>query len=169
MKPIHIIGHAGCGKTFLIVKLIKEMIKRDIKVGSLKHSAHVHELDKPGKDSFLHREAGAVPASMITSSMAAIYLPTADELTPEKILEKYYCNVDIVLIEGWISGPYDKIEIWHNKVKRKPLFSFVEHVRAFVTDNDLEPEDMADAEAKQIHNFKHADLSLLTQFIIDLC
>lgn len=169
MKPIHIIGHAGCGKTFMIVKLIKEMIKRDIKVGSLKHSAHVHELDKPGKDSFLHRKAGAVPASMITSSMAAIYLPTTDDLTPEKLLEKYYFNVDIVLIEGWISGPYDKIEIWHNNVKRKPLFSFVEHVKAFVTDGDITPEDLSDAKEKKIHSFKHSDLPLLIDFILDLC
>jgi len=113
MKPIHIIGHAGCGKTTLIVDLIEEMVKRNIKVGSLKHSAHVHELDKPGKDSFQHRKAGAVPAAMITQSMAAIYLPASDRLTPEKFLEKYYSSVDIVLIEGWISGPYEKI-FFHN-------------------------------------------------------
>jgi molybdopterin-guanine dinucleotide biosynthesis adapter protein len=168
MKPVQIIGHAGCGKTYMIVKLIKEMVKQDIKVGSLKHSAHVHELDKPGKDSFLHRKAGAVPASMITSSMAAIYLPAADESTPEKLLERYYSNVDIVLIEGWISGPYDKIEIWQSKVARKPLFSFVDHVKAFVTNDEMESDDMADADKKQIHCFKHSDLSLLTQYILDL-
>ncbi|MCK5100719.1 MAG: molybdopterin-guanine dinucleotide biosynthesis protein MobB, partial [Desulfobacteraceae bacterium] len=61
MLPIHIVGHAGCGKTTLIVDLIKVLVKKNIKVGSLKHSAHVHELDKPGKDSFRHRKAGASP------------------------------------------------------------------------------------------------------------
>ena len=168
MKPVHIIGHAGCGKTTLIVDLIEEMVNRNIQVGSLKHSAHDHELDKPGKDSFLHRKAGAVPASMMTQSMAAIYLPASDTLTPEKLLEKYYSNVDIVLIEGWISGPYDKIEIWQNHIKKKPLFSFVEHVKAFVSDDDLDPEENAVADAKQIHNFKRSDCSLLTDFILDL-
>ncbi len=168
MTPVHIIGHAGCGKTTLIVDLIKEMVKRDIKVGSLKHSAHVHELDKPGKDSFQHRNAGAVPASMMTQSMSAIYLPGSDKLTPEKLLKKYYLNVDIVLIEGWISGPYDKIEIWQNHIKKKPLFSFVEQVKVFVSDDELDPEEMAAAKAKKINNFKRCDCSLLTDFILDL-
>jgi molybdopterin-guanine dinucleotide biosynthesis adapter protein len=170
MKAVHIIGHAGCGKTTLIVDLIEEMVKREIKVGSLKHSAHVHELDKPGKDSFLHRKAGAVPASMMTQSMAAIYLPASDKLTPEKLLEKYYSNVDLVLIEGWISGPYDKIEIWQSHIKKKPLFSYVEHVKAFVSDagDDLDPEDMAAVKAKQINIFKRFDCSLMADFILDL-
>ncbi|MCP4671949.1 MAG: molybdopterin-guanine dinucleotide biosynthesis protein B [Desulfobacula sp.] len=168
MKPIHIIGHANCGKTTLIVDLIEEMVNRDIKVGSLKHSAHVHELDKPGKDSFQHRKAGAEPASMMTQSMAAIYLPASDRLTPEKLLEKYYSNVDIVLIEGWISGPYDKIEVWRNHVKSKPLFSSVDHVKAFVSDDDLDPESMAVVKEKQLNSFKRCDCSLLTDFILDL-
>jgi len=168
MTPFHIIGHAGCGKTTLIVDLIKEMVKRNIKVGSLKHSAHVHELDKPGKDSFQHRKAGAVPASMMTQSMAAIYLPASDRLTPEKLLEKYYSKVDIVLIEGWISGPYDKIEIWQDHIKRKPLFSSVEHVKAFVSDDDLDPESIKVAKAKQLNSFKRCESSLLTDFFLDL-
>ncbi len=159
MVPINIIGHAGCGKTTLIVDLIKELIKRDMKVGSLKHSAHIHELDKPGKDSFQHRQAGAVPASMITQSMAAIYLPRSNNLTPEKLLEKYYSNVDIVLIEGWISGPFEKVEIWNKQVNRKPLFSFVENVTAFVSDDDLDPESMAVAKEKQLNGFKRCDCS----------
>ena len=168
MRPIHIIGHAGCGKTTLIVDLIKEMVKRDIKVGSLKHSAHVHELDKPGKDSFRHRKACAVPASMMNQSMAAIYLPASDRITPEKLIEKYYSKVDIVLIEGWISGPYDKIEIWQDNIKRKPLFSSVENVRAFISDDDLDPESMKVAKEKQLNGFKRCDCSLLTDFILDL-
>ena len=168
MVPINIIGHAGCGKTTLIVDLIKELIKRDMKVGSLKHSAHIHELDKPGKDSFQHRQAGAVPASMITQSMAAIYLPRSNNLTPEKLLEKYYSNVDIVLIEGWISGPFEKVEIWNKQVNRKPLFSFVENVTAFVSDDDLDPESMKVAKAKQLNSFKRCESSLLTDFILDL-
>lgn len=168
MTPIHIIGHAGCGKTTLIVDLIQEMVKRDIQVGSLKHSAHAHELDKPGKDSFLHRKAGAVPASMLTRSMAAVYLPAGDKLTPEKLLEKFYSDVDIVLIEGWISGPFDKVEIWQKHIKREPLFSSVEHVKALVTDNDMPLKNMVLPETKQIQTFKRHDLSLLADFIVDL-
>ncbi|MCP4673121.1 MAG: molybdopterin-guanine dinucleotide biosynthesis protein B, partial [Desulfobacula sp.] len=90
------------------------------------------------------------------------------KLTPEKLLKKYYLNVDIVLIEGWISGPYDKIEVWQNHVKRKPLFSSLEHVKAFVSDDVLDQESMAVAKVKQLNSFKRCDCSLLTDFILDL-
>ena len=43
--------------------------------------------------------------------------------------------VDIVLIEGWISGPFDKIEIWRECVKRPFLFPGIDKVKALVTDN----------------------------------
>ena len=108
MKPFHIIGQPGSGKTTLIVDIIKELNKQNIKVGTMKHSAHSHELDKPGKDSFCHRKAGASIVSMITQEMTAVYLPM--KMTPQALLENYCSDIDIVLIEGWISGPYDKIE-----------------------------------------------------------
>ena len=168
MTPIHIIGHAGCGKTTFIVDIIEELIKRNIKVGSMKHSTHIHELDKPGKDSFKHRKAGASPVSIITKQMAAVYLPVTDKLTPQKLLEKYYSDVDIVLIEGWLSGPYDKIEIWQKNIKQKPLFSFAENICAFVSDDALETDDSEDAKAKKIKCFKRKELSLLADFIIEL-
>ncbi|MCP4022340.1 MAG: molybdopterin-guanine dinucleotide biosynthesis protein MobB, partial [Desulfobacteraceae bacterium] len=63
MNPFHIIGQPQSGKTTLITDIIKELTAKGAQVGSLKHSSHVHELDKPGKDSFLHRKAGASPAA----------------------------------------------------------------------------------------------------------
>jgi len=60
METIQIIGQPGSGKTTLMVDIIKELVKMNLTVGSLKHSAHLHELDTPGKDSFLHRKAGGV-------------------------------------------------------------------------------------------------------------
>lgn len=39
MTPIHIVGHAGCGKTTLIVDLVKNMVNKNIRVGTMKHSA----------------------------------------------------------------------------------------------------------------------------------
>ncbi len=166
MLPIHIIGHAGCGKTTLIVELIRELIKKEVKVGSLKHTAHHHELDKPGKDSFLHREAGAVPVSMMTKRMAAVYLPVTGGLTPEKLLDKYYSDVDVVLVEGWISGPYEKIEIWNREVKREPLFSFIENVKVFVTDDADVPEYIEEMKRKEIRHIHRHDLSSLSELIL---
>jgi molybdopterin-guanine dinucleotide biosynthesis adapter protein len=123
MTPFHIIGQPGSGKTALIVDLITEMVKTGITVGSFKHSSHAHELDKPGKDSFLHRQAGASPVAMMTRDMAAVYLPRPQGMTPSTLMEKYYTHLDIVLIEGWISKPYRKIEIWNKMLGKPPVFS----------------------------------------------
>jgi molybdopterin-guanine dinucleotide biosynthesis protein B len=142
MLPIHIAGHAGCGKTTLIVDLVKALIKKNMSVGTMKHSAHNHELDKPGKDSFLHRKAGAVPVTMITEQMSAIYLPRSEDTSPEKLLKTYYSNVDIVLIEGWISGPYQKIEVWRESIGRPPLFRSINNVKAIVSDDSIKDNDL---------------------------
>lgn len=161
MTPIHIIGQPGSGKTTLIVDIIKELNKQNIKVGSMKHSAHVHELDKPGKDSFLHRQAGASPVSMITREMTAVYLTNTMVTTPQALLEKYYSKVDIVLIEGWISGPYDKIEIWRKSIKKPLLFPDISHVKAIVSDDTLDLETMRQANSRKIRFFKRNEIAQL--------
>jgi len=166
MKPFHIIGQPGSGKTTLIVDIIKELNKQNIKVGSLKHSAHVHELDKPGKDSYRHRKAGASPVSMITKEMTAVYISKNLEMTPLSLLEEYYTNIDIVLIEGWISGPYDKIEIWRKAVKKPPLFSHISHVKAIVSDDILDTEIMRQADNRKIRCFKIDEVTQLVESII---
>lgn len=168
MTPIHIIGHAGCGKTTLIVDLVKELTKRRISVGTLKHSAHAHELDKPGKDSYRHRKAGACPAAMMTEEMAAVYLPRNHTNTPDQLIKTYFKQTDIVLIEGWISGPYDKIELWREVVKRMPLFSDLKRVKALVTDDALPSEVVQDAGLNGIDCLKRSDVEGLADFVMGL-
>ncbi|MEA2835051.1 MAG: molybdopterin-guanine dinucleotide biosynthesis adapter protein, partial [Methylobacteriaceae bacterium] len=59
MRVIGLAGWSGSGKTTLIVKLIPALIARGLSVSTLKHAHHSLEIDKPGKDSYVHREAGA--------------------------------------------------------------------------------------------------------------
>jgi len=160
MLPIHIVGHAGCGKTTLIVDLVKELVRKDLSVGTMKHSAHKHELDKPGKDSFLHRTAGANPASMVTELMSAIYLPKSPDTSPEKLLGVYYSSVDIVLIEGWITGPFKKIEIWRKAVGKEPLFNEIENVKALISDDYIKSPDLP--------LFSRSKIDQLIDFILSL-
>jgi len=160
MLPIHIVGHAGCGKTTLIVDLIKALIKKEISVGTMKHSAHIHELDKPGKDSFRHRTAGAVPVTMVTEQMSAVYLPKNADTSPEQLLKTYYSSVDVVLIEGWISGPFQKIEVWRKVMEKPPLFPSIENVKAFVSDDSMEKTSLP--------VFPRSKIDLLVNFILGL-
>src|SRR3979490_2860631 len=59
MRVIGLAGWSGAGKTTLIVKLIPYLRERGITVSTLKHAHHAFDVDQPGKDSYLHREAGA--------------------------------------------------------------------------------------------------------------
>jgi molybdopterin-guanine dinucleotide biosynthesis protein B len=113
----------------------------------------------------LHRTAGAAPVSMITKNMAAIYLPREKDLSPQTLLEKYYTN-DIVLIEGWISGSYDKIEVWRKESRRKPLFYEIKNVKAFVHDGQCDPIDIQFAEKNRIALLKRSDLLQIADYFL---
>ena len=59
MKIFGLAGWKGSGKTTLVVRLLPELISRGFSVSTLKHAHHDFDIDKPGKDSHRHREAGA--------------------------------------------------------------------------------------------------------------
>lgn len=166
LAPIHIIGHPGCGKTTLMVEIIEELVKRGLKVGTIKHSAHHHELDKPGKDSYMHRKAGALPAAMMTKDMAAIYLPKNQNQSPEDLIQQYFSKTDIVLIEGWISGPYNKIEVHRILCERKPLFYEVQNVKVFIQSQPVNPDDVKIAKIKGIQIIDKTNIIQLLDYIL---
>ncbi|UCF95758.1 MAG: molybdopterin-guanine dinucleotide biosynthesis protein B, partial [Desulfobacterales bacterium] len=53
------VGYSGSGKTTLLEKLIAELKQRGFRVGTIKHDVHGFEMDRPGKDSWRHKQAGA--------------------------------------------------------------------------------------------------------------
>ena len=166
--PVHIIGQPGAGKTTLVANLVRNLAEQGFSVGTLKHSSHAHELDKPGKDSHIHRTAGASPAAMVTSRMAAIYMPVSEDTAPDKLIETYYQHADIVLIEGWISGPYPKIEIWRAAVERPPLFVEVDGVAALATDDAFRSPEEKIAKEQNIILLNLEPVSAIADLVIDL-
>ena len=59
MKILGLGGWSGAGKTTLLSKLIPELIRRGVTVSTMKHAHHGFDVDQPGKDSYVHRQAGA--------------------------------------------------------------------------------------------------------------
>ena len=59
MRIIGLAGWSGSGKTTLLAKVIPRLVARGKRVSTLKHAHHGFDLDQPGKDSHVHREAGA--------------------------------------------------------------------------------------------------------------
>jgi molybdopterin-guanine dinucleotide biosynthesis protein B len=66
MRLLGIAGWSGAGKTTLLMKLIPALVERGLRIATVKHAHHEFEIDRPGKDSFVHRQAGA--SEVIVSS-----------------------------------------------------------------------------------------------------
>ncbi len=140
MKLIHIVGRQNNGKTTLIVELVKELKNRGINIGTMKHSGHAHELDKPGKDSFLHREAGGTPAVAVTKNLMAVYMPRHEDEDPLEQLAPFFADKDLVIIEGYIDGPGKKIEVWREEIGTVPRITERNDIEAIITNDGIDTD-----------------------------
>jgi molybdopterin-guanine dinucleotide biosynthesis protein B len=123
MKILGLAGWSGAGKTTLIVKLVPELVGHGIKVSTIKHAHHAFDVDKPGKDSYRHREAGATEVLVASAHRWALMHELRDEEEPSAAdLMRHMTPVDLLLIEGFKREPHDKLEIFRRELG-KPLLS----------------------------------------------
>jgi molybdopterin-guanine dinucleotide biosynthesis protein B len=121
MRVIGIAGWSGAGKTTLIVKLIPALNARGFSVSTLKHAHHDFDVDKPGKDSYAHREAGAREVLIASANRWALMRELrGDEEPPLGALLARLSPVDFVLVEGYKRDSHVKIEV-HRVANGKPL------------------------------------------------
>src|SRR3990167_7731641 len=76
---VHVIGASDSGKTTLIERLIPRLRANGIRIGTVKHTHHGFEMDRPGKDSWRHVQAGADAIAVISPERAAWIMRTPDE------------------------------------------------------------------------------------------
>ncbi|MBC8267391.1 MAG: molybdopterin-guanine dinucleotide biosynthesis protein B [Rhodospirillaceae bacterium] len=112
MKVFGITGWSGSGKTTLMVKLLPEMIGRGYSVSTMKHTHHRFDLDRKGKDSFEHRQAGASEVLVSSSNRWALMheLRGAPEPDMDELIAQM-TPVDLLLVEGFKGRHYDKLEV----------------------------------------------------------
>src|SRR5436853_5368755 len=113
MRIIGLAGWSGSGKTTLITKVIPRLNARGLRVSTLKHAHHGFDLDQPGKDSFMHRAAGATEV-IISSAKRWAILHELRAAEPEWDLPALLAKmspVDLVLVEGFKRDPFPKLEI----------------------------------------------------------
>lgn len=134
-----IAGWSGSGKTTLIEKLIPQFTARGLNVSVIKHAHHGFDLDRPGKDSFRHREAGASRVLMLSSDRWVLMRELRND--PEPSLEaqlEMLAPSDIVLIEGFKAAAVPKVEVFRPVNGKPPLWIDNPHVVAVASDADLE-------------------------------
>ncbi|MGZ5427798.1 MAG: molybdopterin-guanine dinucleotide biosynthesis protein MobB [Thermoanaerobaculia bacterium] len=146
-----VVGAHESGKTTVAVKLIEAFVKDGLRVGSLKHTDHEYETDVEGKDSQRHKAAGAEPAILVAGRRSAVHrgppeISASDPRTgagtaPDRpalsvFLEGEYglSECDVVIVEGYRSEPYPKIEVCRDTTGREPLCANDPSVLAVVTD-----------------------------------
>lgn len=116
-------GWSGAGKTTLLAKLIPELIRRGITVSTMKHAHHAFDVDTPGKDSYVHREAGATEVLVASGSRWALMHEHRGASEPDsKELMKHMSPVDLLLVEGFKREAHQKLEIYR-EANGKPLLA----------------------------------------------
>ncbi|MGB0843339.1 MAG: molybdopterin-guanine dinucleotide biosynthesis protein B [Alphaproteobacteria bacterium] len=111
MKIIGFAGYSGAGKTTLLVKLIPLLKANGLSVATLKHAHHRFDVDKPGKDSFQHRQAGAQQVLVASSQRWALMTENGHQEPSLNFLLNQLSPVDLVLIEGFKTEPHPKFEV----------------------------------------------------------
>jgi len=138
MQRIHIIGRKNHGKTLLVVELVEEFRRRGLRVGTIKHTHHQHELDTPGKDSHRHRTAGAAAVGILSPSMSAVFLPAEGGLSDEDryvAMAPLFADCNVVVVEGDSQTSSPKIEVWRAIQQTAPLSAEDSSILAVVTDD----------------------------------
>lgn len=141
MKRIHIVGRKNSGKTTLIVELVEYLTAQGLRVGTIKHTHHDHELDTPGKDSHRHRQAGAAVVGILSPQLNAVfYRPEHkhDSVQRYAQLEPMFTDCDLVLVEGHARVHAPKIEVWRSANDQQPLANEDPTILAIVSDDPVD-------------------------------
>ncbi|EPS8828480.1 bifunctional molybdopterin-guanine dinucleotide biosynthesis adaptor protein MobB/molybdopterin molybdotransferase MoeA [Vibrio parahaemolyticus] len=153
-------AYSGTGKTTLLEALLPKLTEAGLRIGMLKHAHHNFDVDKPGKDSYRLRKAGA--SQMLIASRNRFALMTE---TPEAEAEFEYLltrfdedKLDVVLVEGCKNIAFPKIELHREEVGKPWLYPHDENIIAIASDSAE-----LDSELPQMNI---NDLDAIVQFVL---
>ena len=138
MRVFGLAGWSGSGKTTLLTRLIPELTRRGLSVSTIKHAHHEFDIDKPGKDSWLHRQAGAREVMVASSRRFALMHELGDAREPSlDELLALMAPVDLLLIEGFKAHAHPKLEVHRPSVGKPLLYPDDPHIVAIACDTAL--------------------------------
>ena len=153
MRIFGLVGRSGSGKTTLIEQLLPCLTARGLTVSTMKHAHHGFDIDRPGKDSWRHRDAGAAEVMVVSGERWALLAEARDEREPDvDALVGRMTPVDLLLIEGFRAHSHPKIEVYRPALGKDLLWRPGSDIVAVASDVAL-PEvdvpvlDLADPDA----------------------
>ena len=155
---VSFIARPNHGKTTVIEKVIPALISRGYKIGTIKHHVHHFEMDKPGKDTWRHKQAGAHTVALSSPTSLGIIKDVTGDSSIEDLASHYFSDMDLVLTEGYKTGPMPKIEVFRKEISPSPLDNRDDTWAAFVTDTLLDSD---------LPQFSGQDITGLASFLID--
>ena len=154
---ISFVGSSGAGKTTLIEKLIPELMRRGFRVGTIKHDVHRFEMDRPGKDSWRHKHAGASAAIISSPYQIGMVMDVDHDHRLDELVPLLYC-VDIILAEGYRREARPRLEVFRPEIHGEPLCKHDKHLVALISNA---PVDLG------VPRFSMDDIEGLADFLIN--
>ena len=135
-----IASKSNVGKTIALCNIIKELKSRGYIVATIKHDLHSFDMDHPGKDTFLHAQAGADIVCISSPKKMAII--EKREIEAEYLLDELIAkiqNVDIILTEGYKHENKPKIEVFRSDIAEE-IYSSDDELFALITDTPVDKD-----------------------------
>ena len=164
MKVFGFAGWSGSGKTTLIEKLIPRFAGAGLRVSLIKHAHHTFDVDKPGKDSYRHRHAGAAEVLVTSSRRWVLMHELRGAAAPSfdaQLARLSPC--DLVIVEGFKHAPIPKLEVWRRVTGEPLLHPNDPHIVAVASDAEVETKlpllDLNDIEGVSVFILRHLKLA----------
>jgi molybdopterin-guanine dinucleotide biosynthesis protein MobB len=157
------VAPSGTGKTTLLSKLIPSLKGRGLRVAVVKHTHHDFDIDKPGKDSYILRQAGANQTLIASKRRWALMVENdtnEDDVDLDEIIQQLdQGQLDLILVEGFKHSNFPKIEIFRSEKEHQPLFLSDYNIIAVACDGNIE-------EAKNIDVLDLNNMDEMLEYIV---
>ncbi|ELV5029736.1 bifunctional molybdopterin-guanine dinucleotide biosynthesis adaptor protein MobB/molybdopterin molybdotransferase MoeA [Vibrio cholerae] len=132
-------AYSGTGKTTLLEALLPKLTATGLRIGLLKHAHHDFDVDKPGKDSYRLRKAGASQMLIASRNRHALMTETPDaEAEFDYLLTRFDAEkLDVILVEGCKNIAFPKIELHRAEVGKPWLYPHDKNIIAIAADETV--------------------------------
>lgn len=126
IRPVlAVVGHSGSGKTNLLERILPVLAEAGLRVSLIKHAHQGFDMDRPGKDSYRLRAAGARQVMVASAQHWALLADTPGQDEPDLgalLAQLDQSTVDLILLEGFKHAALPKLEVFRPAIGKAPLY-----------------------------------------------